>query len=97
MPVFRRTKRWLLLLTGLLLSSILLAACGENSPSILDTHGPVAANESFVFWVILAIASIIFVFVEGWLIFAIVRYRGRPDSPNPRQIHGNMKIEIIWT
>lgn len=97
MPVFRGAKRWMTIVTGVLLSSLLLAACGENSPSILDTAGPVAASESGVFYAILIIATIIFVLVEGALIFAIFRYRDRPGVPTPKQIHGDLRIEAVWT
>src|SRR6266496_4978569 len=98
MPLFRGTKkRWLLLVTGMLLSSILLAACGENSPSILNTAGPVANSESFVFWVILIIATVVFVGVEGMLIFSSWRFRERPNAPAPQQSHGNLRVELIWT
>ena len=97
MPVFCRTKRWPLLFSCLLLFSILFAACGENSPSILDTHGPIASSEGTVFWVILGIATFVFLAVEGALVFSIVRYRERPDMGNPLQIHGNTKLELLWT
>jgi cytochrome c oxidase subunit 2 len=97
MPVFCRTKRWLLLCSCLLLFSILFAACGENSPSILDTHGPIADSEGTVFWVILGIATFVFLAVEGALIFSIARYRERPDMGHPRQIHGSTKLELLWT
>ncbi len=97
MPLFRGTKRWMMLVTGILLSSILLTACGENSPSILNTAGPVAAKESGLFWVILGIATFIFVGVEGVLLYSIIKYRERPGSPNPKQLHGNLTVEIIWT
>lgn len=39
----------------------------------------------------------VFVLVEGALVYAIFRFRGRPDDPEPSQIHGNTTIEIIWT
>jgi len=39
----------------------------------------------------------VFVLVEGALLYAIFRFRGRPDDPEPRQIHGNTLVEIIWT
>lgn len=96
MPVFRRTKRGLCVLIGLLLSSILFAACSEPA-SILDTAGPVANSERVMFYVILVLAVIVFVGVDGALIYAIMRFRGRPNSPNPRQIHGNMTLELVWT
>src|SRR6266700_1038998 len=97
MPLFRGTKRWLILVTGMLLSSILLAACGENSPSILSPAGPVASSESGVFYAILIIATIVFVAVEGVLIFSIIRFRERLGASTPKQLHGNTKIEMIWT
>ena len=96
MPVFRRTKRGLLVLIGLLLSSILFAACSEPA-SILDVAGPVADSERFMFFIIIILATIVFVGVDGALIYAIVRFRARPDSPNPRQLHGDMRLELLWT
>jgi cytochrome c oxidase subunit 2 len=97
MPIFRGAKRWGTILSLLLLASLLLAACGEGSPSTLDTAGPVAAREAGLFWFILAVATFVFVVVEAILIWSIVRYRERPNSPMPKQTHGNNKIEIIWT
>ena len=97
MPLFRRTKHWLGLFSCLSLFSILFAACGENSPSILDTHGPIANSEGTVFWVILGIATFVFLAVEGALLFSIIRYRERPNMGNPRQIHGSTKLELLWT
>jgi cytochrome c oxidase subunit 2 len=31
------------------------------------------------------------------LLYAIFRFRGKPDDVEPRQVHGNTTIEIIWT
>ena len=42
-------------------------------------------------------ALAVFVLVEGALLYAIFRFRGKPDDPEPHQIHGNTTIEIIWT
>jgi cytochrome c oxidase subunit II len=39
----------------------------------------------------------VFVLVEGALLYSIFRFRGRPDDPEPSQIHGNTTIEVIWT
>jgi cytochrome c oxidase subunit 2 len=90
-------KRWGTIISALLLSSILLAACGETSPSILNPQGPVASKEAGLFWFILVVATIVFVAVESVLIYSIVRFRERPNMPNPRQLHGNNTIELIWT
>ncbi len=97
MPVFRGIKRWGAILAFLVLSSLLLAACDNNTPNMLNPVGPVASQERDLFWFIFAVAAIVFVFVEGWLIVNIVRYRERPNMPQPRQIHGNNTVEIIWT
>src|SRR5437763_7595563 len=97
MPIFRGMKRWGVSLSALLLSSLLLAACGGNSPSILNPSGPVAKSESNLFWFILVVATIVFVVVESVLIYSIVRFRERPNSPTPTQTHGNNTVEIIWT
>jgi cytochrome c oxidase subunit 2 len=98
MPIFRGAKRWGIALSALLLASLLLSACGGDSPpSILNTAGPVAAKEEGLFWFILVVATIVFVGVEGLLIWSIVRYRERPNSPMPKQTHGNNTIELIWT
>lgn len=97
MPIFRGVKRWGVVLSVLLLASMLLAACGENSPSTLDTAGPVAAKEAGLFWFILWIATFVFVVVEGLLIWSIIRFRERPNSPMPKQTHGNNTIELAWT
>jgi cytochrome c oxidase subunit II len=42
-------------------------------------------------------ALAVFVLVEGALLYAIFRFRGKPDDPEPRQVHGNTTVEIIWT
>jgi cytochrome c oxidase subunit 2 len=97
MPLFQRKKRWLPFLGCLPVLLLLFAACGENSPSILNTHGPVAKSEGTVFWVIFGIATFVFLAVEGALIFSIIRYRERPGADHPRQIHGNNKLELLWT
>ncbi len=97
MPLFRGMKRGGVLLSALLLSSLLLAACDANTPSILNPSGPVALKESNLFWFILVVATIVFVVVEGLLIYSIVRFRERPNSPAPIQTHGNNTVELIWT
>ncbi len=99
MPLFRgmKPKRWVIIIAAMLLSSILLAACGDNKASILTPVGPVAQKELDLFWFILAVATIVFVIVEAWLIYSIIRYRARPGMPAPPQIYGNNTVEAAWT
>ena len=42
-------------------------------------------------------ALLVFVLVEGVLIYAIFRFRGKPGDPEPHQTHGNTTVEILWT
>jgi cytochrome c oxidase subunit 2 len=81
----------------LVLASALIFAGCEQSPSVLNPKGPVAATEATLFWIILGIATFIFVVVTAVLIYSIVRFRGRPNMPEPRQIDGNNRLEIAWT
>ena len=44
------------------------------------------------------IAAMVAIVVLGLAIFAILRYRARPgDDELPPQVHGNLKLEAIWT
>ena len=43
------------------------------------------------------IALVIFIIVEGTLIYSLVRYRARRGAPEAEQIRGNTPLEIGWT
>lgn len=47
----------------------------------------------FILW----LALIVFILVEGMLLYTVVRYRRRPGQPVPEQLHGNTRLEIAWT
>ena len=48
--------------------------------------------------IVLVLAGIVFVAVEGFILYAVVRYRRKPgDETLPEQLHGNTMVEIIWT
>jgi len=77
---------------------ILSAACGGNYPN--STFQPTtefnrdttALWDQMMFW-----GTVVFVIVEVLLLIAIVRYRRRPNSPEPKHVHGNTAMEITWT
>ena len=77
----------------------LLAACSpDNLQSTFGTAGPIAEDQANLFKFIFWIAAVVFVLVEGAVIFAAIRYRRRSDSDKlPYQTHGNTKLEITWT
>jgi cytochrome c oxidase subunit II len=48
--------------------------------------------------IVLVLAGIVFVGVEGFILYAVFRYRRQPgDDVLPQQLHGNTTVEIIWT
>jgi cytochrome c oxidase subunit 2 len=53
---------------------------------------------SNLFWLELAISGLLLAGVLAVLVIALLRFRARtPDEPDPPQIHGNRRLEFIWT
>jgi cytochrome c oxidase subunit II len=77
----------------------LLAACTpDNNQSTFGTAGPIAKDQADLFKFIFWIAAVVFVLVEGAVIYIAIRYRRRSDNDKlPYQTHGNDKLEITWT
>jgi cytochrome c oxidase subunit 2 len=57
-----------------------LAACGEDSPSMLDSKGPEARSIEGVSWLMFGLAGAVYVVVAGFIVIAIVRGRRRRDD-----------------
>ena len=80
-------------------SIALLGACSsEQYPQ--TTFQPVtefgrSLNRLFAntFWWTIGIMLL----VEVLIVVAIFKFRERPGQPKPRQIHGNVKLEFLWT
>jgi cytochrome c oxidase subunit II len=52
----------------------------------------------FVFWFVTAICIAIFSLVAGVIVYAVVRFRARPDDDSDgAPIHGHTGLEIAWT
>jgi cytochrome c oxidase subunit II len=49
------------------------------------------------FVAVLFLCAVIFLIVTGLITYSLVRFRGRPDAPEPRQTVGNKAIEVTWT
>ena len=83
---------------GLLAVLSLVMACAPDAPqSTFGTAGPVAAKQKLLFDVLIWAMAIVFVLVEGVLLYAIIRFRRRPGQGLPEQVHGNTPLEIAWT
>ena len=77
---------------------VFLSACIEDAPlDSLSPEGPYARSIDELFWITFWIAVVIFVIVQGALLLSVFVYKEKPDSPEPKQIHGNTKLEILWT
>jgi cytochrome c oxidase subunit II len=51
-----------------------------------------------LYLIVLGLAAIVFVGVEGFILYAVFRYRRQPgDEVLPEQLHGNNTVEVIWT
>ena len=75
---------------------ILLVGCG--SPSFLAPNSTISNSEAHLYWILIYLSIAVFLLVEIWLAINIIRWRRRPgDDTPPEQIHGNNRLEIIWT
>ena len=82
------------------LAAVVLAGCGavdtpqttlfprsDNNQVITDLYAPLT-------W----LAIVIFILVQGLLIYSVFRFRVREDDDSiPPQVHGNTRLEIAWT
>jgi cytochrome c oxidase subunit 2 len=84
-----------------LLITLALAACGGTSAeypqSTLHPKSDFTRMIDGVFMTTVWWSVVVFVLVEGALVFVILRYRGKPNDPEVSQVHGNTTLEIIWT
>ncbi len=62
-------------------------------PETVSTYG---VQIDRLFTVILWITGVVFVLVEGALLWFLIRYRQRPGKP-AAYLHGNTVAEVIWT
>ncbi len=107
-PSTRGGSRRLIATLAILGVFLLLAALGcdsdghqstlSSTPWTLDgANGPVARDQLLLFNVLLWTMVVVFVLVEGALLYAAIRYRRKPGDPLPPQTHGHTPLEIAWT
>lgn len=89
-----RTLR-LFILLGL---AALTAGCAAEWPqSALHPASDFAASLDELFRTIFWWAVLVFVVVEGILLYVLFRFRERPAGERPAAVHGNTKLEVGWT
>jgi len=78
-------------------AGVAVAANGGLTPEF--AHSPNAHRINDAYYLILGFTGAIFVLVEVSLVVFIWKYRsrGRPRSAEGVQVHGNTRLELIWT
>ena len=76
----------------------LVFGCTPNDPqSTFDALGPVAQSQLNLFWIILGAGAVVFILVEGALIYSVIKFRRRRADEMPHQTEGNHTLEFAWT
>jgi cytochrome c oxidase subunit 2 len=92
-------RKRLLWFLGLVALGLMLASCAPNaSQDSLKPAGPYAQVIKDLFVPVFWVATLVFVIVEGGIVFILVKYRHRKGRDRmPPQLHGNTRLEIGWT
>jgi len=79
-------------------SIILGILAGLFNPLLSHSTSAQGAEIDTVFSLLLGVATVVFVLVEGVLIYSIVRFRPAPnDDSDGLPIRGNTRLEVLWT
>jgi cytochrome c oxidase subunit 2 len=74
-----------------------------STPTMFDPQSEPAEIILNITWLVTAICAVIFVIMEGLIIWAIIKYRQRRDTGSdtahdePPQVYGSNPIELAWT
>ena len=75
-----------------------VASCNEAHPNTtLVPHSDLGREIDILWDRLLLLGTIVFVLVEGVLIYVVFKYRRRDNQATPPQTHGSTKLEITWT
>jgi cytochrome c oxidase subunit II len=83
---------------ALTVALLALSACSRTYPESVF-HGRTDFNRDVnsLFSLIIILGVIVFVFVEGLLLWTMWKYRTQPGQREPEHVHGNTTLEIAWT
>ena len=98
LSAYRSLRRMVAVAAGLFALALFIPAQALAAPPSPLTPGSDRATDiAHLFWIVLGIAAAVFVIVEALIVFAVVKYRRRYPDEVPEQIHGNSRLELIWT
>jgi cytochrome c oxidase subunit II len=95
----RRKLSLFFLVTFAVLATAGVAAAANGGFTPEFAHSPNAQRINTAYYLILGFTGAIFVLVETALVVFIWKYRnrGRPRTAEGAQVHGNTRLELIWT
>jgi cytochrome c oxidase subunit 2 len=92
------SRRLILTLLAVVAGALLLAPVASADLLTPESGGsPNADDIDTLYKITLYVAIVIFLIVEGTLIWSLVRYRARRRGPEAAQIRGNTPLEMGWT
>ncbi|MDQ3541836.1 MAG: cytochrome c oxidase subunit II [Chloroflexota bacterium] len=84
-----------------MISLIVLTACGpevEKPYTTISPASPIADDIQSLYKLVFWLALVVFVGVQFAIVYTALRFRRMKHSPTrPPQVHGNKRLEIIWT
>ena len=96
-PANRRPRRLALAVALALVALLVLAGTAFASAVVPESGGsPNADDIDTLYKLILAVAVVIFLGVEGALFYSLFKFRARKGAV-PAQIRGNTRLEVGWT
>lgn len=77
--------------------ALVLGGCAAHPQTTLSPESDYGQNIQNLFALTFWAAVGVFLVVGGMLVYAAIRFRGRPGDPRPPLLHGNRNLEIAWT
>jgi cytochrome c oxidase subunit 2 len=99
-PLLTRSRTAFLAALAVLALALLLAPGAFATEYLTPRSGggsPNAEKIDTLYKVAFGIGILIFLLVEGVLVYSLVKFRHRRGGPEPAQIRGNTPLEIGWT
>lgn len=100
----RNAPSFRLLVASLIPLLLTVAGCtplAANAPGMPQTTVFPASDAGRLiqnlYELIFVMAVVVFVGVEGFLLYTVIRFRRRREGELPAQVHGNTRLEITWT
>src|SRR5688572_21922688 len=94
----RKLSRVALVLAILSLAVLVPTVAAKDSWFFPDAGSQVQRDWQALFTQVFWVALVVFILVEGLLLYALLRFRRRKNGPQEGpHIHGNTKMEIAWT